>query len=133
MSLRNRLTGILSLLVMALMYLVVPAHAQRRPGDQWVKLGEQEVGFGVDRDTIQLGREAGRFRAIKLIVRRNDVFVVDVRATFRSGETQDLALRQPIRAGGETGLLTLAPSPRGDKAVFRNPVADFGPVYATAA
>ena len=37
-----------------------------------------------------------------------------MRATFRSGETQDLVIRQPIRAGGETPVLQLAPSPRGD-------------------
>ena len=96
MNLRNRLTGILSLLAAAVMLLVAPAHAQRQPDDQWVKLGEQEVGFGIDREAIQLGREAGRFRAIKLIVRRNDVFVLDVRATFRSGETQDLADRKSV-------------------------------------
>ena len=105
------------------------SHTPRLPAVRTERVIRGFVGVGHQR----LGREAGRFRAIKLIVRRNDVFVVDVRATFRSGETQDLALRQPIRAGGETGLLTLAPSPRGDKAVFRNPVADFVSAYATAA
>ncbi len=108
-----RWAGLIALVATALA-LIAPAQAQHQHGDQWVKLGEQEIGFGVERETIQLGREAGRFRAIKLIVRRNDVFVRNVRATFRSGETQDLAIRQPIRAGGESALLTLAPSPRGD-------------------
>ena len=114
MSLKFRLTGIIALLSAAVMLLIAPAHAQRRPGDQWVKLGEQTVGFGVDREVIQLGREAGRYRAIKLIVKRNNVFVLDVKATYRSGETQDLVVRQRIQAGGETPLLQLAPSPRGD-------------------
>ena len=114
MPVNFRLAGIWSLVAAVFLMMIVPAQAQRRGGDQWVKLGEQEIGFGVDRETIQLGREAGRFRAIKLIARRNDVFVVDVRATFRSGETQDLAVRQYLPAGRETGLLQLAPSPRGD-------------------
>lgn len=106
-------TGMIALFATVLA-VITPAHAQRQSGDQWVKLGEQEIGFGAERETIQLGREAGRFRAVKLVVRRNDVFVRTARATFRSGETQDLAVRQPIRAGGESALLTLTPSPRGD-------------------
>lgn len=114
MSSRFRLTGILSLLAAVLLLMVAPAHAQRSGRDQWVKLGDHPVGFGVDRDVIRLGREDGRFKAIKLIVRRNDIFILDVKATFRSGESQDLVVRQPIRAGGETPALQLAPSPRGD-------------------
>ena len=114
MSSRFRLTGMLSLLAAAVLLMVAPAHAQRRWADQWVKLGDQSVGFGVDRDVIRLGREDGRFKAIKLLVKRNDVFILDVKATYRSGESQDLVVRQPIRAGGETPVLLLAPSPRGD-------------------
>lgn len=92
---------------------VLPASAQRYRPDQWVKLGEQTVGFGVDRDVIELGREDGRFTAIKLIVRRNDIFLIDLKVTYLSGDTQDLAVRQPIRANSETAALMLAPSPRG--------------------
>ena len=114
MSSTFRLTGMLSLLAAAVLLMVAPAHAQRRGADQWVKLGDQSVGFGVDRDVIRLGREDGRFKAIKLLVKRNDIFVLDVKATYRSGESQDLVVRQPIRAGGETPVLQLAPSPRGD-------------------
>ena len=115
MTVRFRLAGVMTLLAAAVIMLAAPASAQRGPGrDQWVKLGEQTVGFGVDRDVIQIGREEGRFRAVKLIIRRNDVFLLDLRVTYRSGESQDLAVNQPIRAGGETGTLILAPSPRGD-------------------
>ena len=114
MSSRFRLSGLLSLLAAVALLMVAPAQAQRRGADQWVKLGEQSVGFSVDRDVIQLGRDDGRFRAIKLLVKRNDVFILDVRATYRSGEQQDLVVRQPIRAGSETPALQLAASPRGD-------------------
>ena len=52
-----------------------PAHAQRHQSDQWVKLGEQDIGFGVDRETIQLGRDAGRFRAVTLKVLKHAVVI----------------------------------------------------------
>lgn len=119
MRMRFRLAGVLTLLATCLVAFAMPADAQRRGGgfgpgaDQWVKLGDQTVGFGVDRDVIRLGRDDGRFKAIKLIVKRNDIFLADLKVTFRSGESQDLAVRQQIRAGGETGTLALAPSPRG--------------------
>ena len=91
MSMTRWLAGALSLLTMISISGLTPAMAQRRPADQWGKLGEQTVGFGVDRDTIQVGREEGRFRAIKLIVKRNDVFLVDLKVTYRNGEADELA------------------------------------------
>ncbi len=115
MSIGFRLSGVVSLFA-ALVLAASPASAQRRSADQWVKLGEQTVGFGVDRDVIQVGREEGRFRAVKLIVRRNDVFLNDLRVTYRNGETEDLAVNRPIRNGGETGTLNLTPGNRGSGA-----------------
>ena len=49
------------------------ALAQRRDG-KWVELGCQQVSFiGKDRDSIKVGRSEGRFKAIKLAARGNDV------------------------------------------------------------
>lgn len=116
MTLGVRATAMLSLLA-AIVMALSPASAQRRSGsDQWVKLGDQTVGFGTDRDVIEVGREDGRFRAVKLIIRRNDVFLRDLRVTYRNGEAEDLAVNQRIRAGGETGALQLSPGRRGDGA-----------------
>lgn len=115
MKMGLRLTGMISLLA-AVVLAVAPASAQRRGADQWIKLGEQTVGFGTDRDVIQVGREEGRFRAVKLIIRRNDVFLNDLRVTYRNGETEDLAVNQRIRAGGETSTLNLSPGRRGGDA-----------------
>ncbi|HRD74623.1 MAG TPA: hypothetical protein PK264_01595 [Hyphomicrobiaceae bacterium] len=70
-------------------------------------LGEKEVGFGVDRDVIEVGRSEGRFKALKLIVRKSDVFLIDLKVTYGNGQQEDLAVNQLIRAGTETPMLDL--------------------------
>src|SRR5262245_32780321 len=44
----------------------------------WQELGCQQVAaFGRDRDTLRVGRQEGRFKAIRLLVRDADVEVLD--------------------------------------------------------
>src|SRR6516162_7199977 len=40
---------------------------------EWVRLGDRNVGFINDRDVIHVGRHDGKFKRLKLIVRRNDI------------------------------------------------------------
>jgi hypothetical protein len=49
-------------------------------------LGERTVDGAVDRDSIQVGRRDGRFRAIMLVVERAPVEIYDVVVTFGNGE-----------------------------------------------
>jgi hypothetical protein len=89
------------------------ANAQRppRPGS-WELLGSQKVGFIKDRDVVRVGRQDGRFRAIKLRVRDNDVEFLDVKVIYANGEPDDLPVRQHIRKGGETRAIDLKGSTR---------------------
>jgi hypothetical protein len=83
------------------------ALAQRRDG-KWVGLGCQQVSFiGKDRDTIKVGRSEGRFKAIKLAARGNDVEMLDLKVIYANGEPDDIPVRSLIRAGRETGALDL--------------------------
>src|SRR5688572_6578971 len=59
------------------------------PGrEQWDLLGEQSVGFGVDRDVIRVGRREGRFSALALEVTDNDVEILDLNVIFDRGPPQ---------------------------------------------
>lgn len=103
-----RLAGLFTLLSAVLM--MAPAQAQRRgaaPAGQWIKLGERQVGFGVDRDTIQVGRQEGRFRALKIVVRGADIFLNDLRVTYGNGQTEDLAVNAQVLANSESFPLDL--------------------------
>jgi hypothetical protein len=97
------------------------AMAQRRDNDRragkWVELGCQQVSFiGKDRDSIRVGRSEGRFKAIKLAARGNDVEMLDLKVIYANGEPDDIPVRSLIRAGRETRSLDL----RGrDRAIDR--------------
>jgi hypothetical protein len=79
-----------------------PDRGPDRGREQWDLLGEQTVGFGVDRDVIRVGRREGRFSALALEVRDNDVEILDLNVFFNRGPPQSLRVREFIRAGGRT-------------------------------
>lgn len=88
------------------------AMAQRRDRDdrdrRWVELGCRQVSFsGRDRDTIRVGRTEGRFRAIRLAARGNDIEVVRVEVVYANGNPDELDVQRVIRRGDRTEPLDL--------------------------
>jgi hypothetical protein len=74
----------------------------------WVELGCQQVSlFGKDRDSIEVGRREGRFKAIRLAVRGADVEVLDLKVIYAGGQPDDISVRNFIRAGERTRPLDL--------------------------
>jgi hypothetical protein len=84
-----------------------PVMAERRGNDHWEELGCQKVGFVVDRDVIKVGRREGRFRAIRLEVSGNSVFMNDLKVVYANGAPDDLHVRSEIRDGGQTRAIDL--------------------------
>jgi hypothetical protein len=83
------------------------AEAQRRDG-RWVELGCKQVSFlGVDRDVIRVGRKEGKFKAIRLEARGNDVEMVDLKVVYTNGDPDDIQVRSLIRQGTRTRPLDL--------------------------
>jgi hypothetical protein len=93
-----------------------PGRGPDRGREQWDLLGEQSVGFGVDRDVIRVGRREGRFSALALEVRDNDVEILDLNVFFNRGPPQSLRVREFIRAGGRTRPIQFA---WGDRSIDR--------------
>jgi hypothetical protein len=54
------------------------ASARDRGHDNWEQLGCQSVGFLVDHDSVKVGRKEGRFKAIRLEVSGNTVYMNDL-------------------------------------------------------
>ena len=76
--------------------------------DDWAELGCQQVKlFGTDRDTIRVGRQEGRFKAIRLFVRGGDVEMLDLKVIYTNGQPDDIAVKNLIRAGERTRPLDL--------------------------
>lgn len=95
--------------------LTVPADAQRPRNPRWELLGTQDVGFVVDKDVVRVGRKDGRFSAIQLRVKGNDVHFMDLKVVYGNGQTEDIAIRSQIREGGESRVIDL----KGDRRVIR--------------
>lgn len=70
-------------------------------------LGCRNVGFINDTDVIPVGRQDGRFRAIQLRVRGNDIQMRDLKVVYGNGAPDDLQVRLTIPAGGETRWIDL--------------------------
>lgn len=81
---------------------------RRHGGGNWQNLGCQQVSFiGKDRDAIRVGRREGRFKAIRLEARNNDVEILDLKVIYANGSPDDIPVRSNIRAGTKTRPLDL--------------------------
>lgn len=83
----------------------------KRPGgkraDNWEELGCQKVGFLGDRDVVKVGRREGRFKAIRLKVSGNAVYIMDLKVVYANGAPDDIRVRSEIRDGAQSGPLDL--------------------------
>ncbi|MEZ5819084.1 MAG: DUF2541 domain-containing protein [Hyphomicrobiaceae bacterium] len=67
-----------------------------------VLFGVQDVGFGVDRDVIRIGRDFGKFDKIRLRVLDNDLYLNEMRVIYSNGEPDVLAVAANISANSRT-------------------------------
>jgi hypothetical protein len=86
-------------LVVALMVTLCSAGASY--AREWVRLGDRHVGFITDHDSIQVGRHDGKFKRLKLVVRRNDIKLNSIKVIFGNGQVEDVAFDRQLRDGGE--------------------------------
>jgi len=86
---------------------IADAEARRGGKRNWELVGSQKVGFLVDKDVIQVGRRDGDFSKIKLMVKGNEVEILDLKVVYANGKHDDIRVRNKIRAGGETRAIDL--------------------------
>ena len=73
----------------------------------WLLLGKKSVSASIDHTVIPVGKDAGRFEAIRIAVGRSDVAFHDIRVIYLDGEVDTLAVRRLIRAGDASPPLAL--------------------------
>lgn len=86
------------------------------PHDAWELLGEKSVGFGVDRDSIHVGRHEGRFSKIGFEVRDTDIQFIEATVFFEHGPPQALPVKEFVRANTRSRPIDLA---WGDRTIRR--------------
>lgn len=106
--LRSAVLAILALMI------ALPASAQRAQRD-WVLLGQQEVGFMVDRDVINVEREGIRFSQLRIEAERNDVYLISLRLVYQNGFAEDFRVDRELKAGLEAFPVDL----RGERSYLR--------------
>lgn len=79
----------------------MPAEARRAPPSNWVLLGEQTVGFRVDRDTINIGDGNARFSQLRIEAENNDVFMLAIRLVYQNGYAEDFRVDREIKSGSD--------------------------------
>ena len=100
---------------------------ERERGDrgyrgEWVELGCKEVSFRVDRDVLPVGRQEGRFYAIRLYARGGAVEMLNLRVIYANGDPDNIAVRHVLDRGERTRPLDLqgrARSIRNIEMVYR--------------
>ena len=106
-----RLRHLLIIASVATLAFVPEASAQKRDrerGQDWVQLGCQQVYFrGRDRDSIRVGRREGRFRAIRIAARGNDVEMRRLSVVYANGNPDELDVQRVVRSGSKTDPIDL--------------------------
>lgn len=105
----------LTLALLFLLQAVLPSDVLAKRHKGWEMLGQQTVNDRLDHDTIQAGKQ-GTFRSLKIRVESRAVEFRDLKIHFANGDTQDVALRQVIPAGGESRVIDIK---GGDRTIRR--------------
>ena len=79
------------------------------------ELGCRSIGFITDRDVIPIGANDGAFKSIQLRVSGNDISMQDLVVVYGNGKPDELAVREKIRAGGQTRWIDL----KGNRRVIK--------------
>ena len=107
----NRRIAILT--IGALLASATSASAQRG----WTTLGQRAVTDRADHDVIPVSADRGTFKQIKLTVQRASVDFRKVVVHFGNGDSQELEMKNTIRAGGETRAIDIEGNDRVIKSV----------------
>ena len=81
----------------------------RYAGRGWVPLGEQTVGFGIDRDVINVGQSEEWFRerafkALHFIAERNEIHMMSVRVVYLNGFDEEIRIDRLIPVGSDLAV-----------------------------
>ncbi|MFZ4747513.1 MAG: hypothetical protein ACOYLK_11560 [Sphingomonas sp.] len=79
---------------------------------KWEKLGERQIDVSRDRDTIQVGRDDGTFRQIKLNVKRNAITVERLTVVYANGANDDIPMGYVIHPATDSRVIDLKGSSR---------------------
>jgi len=81
----------------------LPAAAQQG----WQLLGQATMGARIETEVIQVGRQDGRFRRIRLDVKQSDVEILALKVVYGNGAPEEIQVRQVFKAGSSSRAIEL--------------------------
>lgn len=83
----------------------------------WRLLGERQIGFGADKDLINVtGNDV--FRKLKFKIIDAPIHMIDMKVMFENGEVQDIPLNFRMERGHESRVIDLVGIARRIKVVY---------------
>ena len=102
---------VLAALAVATAGVLSSAQAQRSDSDKWVLLGTRQVDLGVDKDTIDVTKAQGTFKAVRLEAKVRGVEISKVQVIYGNGQAHNEDRRINLLPGERTRPIDL----RGDE------------------
>jgi hypothetical protein len=93
---------ILAAVAMAATGMMSVAQAQKAGDGNWVLIGTQSIDLSADRDTIDVSKAAGKFRAIRLNSRSGDIVMSRVQVLYANGAVHNEERRIELNEGERT-------------------------------
>jgi hypothetical protein len=87
--------------------LVTSAHAQINKNDKWVLLGTRMVNLTTDKDTVDVTTAKGRFKAVRLEVKRRGIELSRVQVVYGNGAVHNEDRNINLNAGERTRPIDL--------------------------
>ena len=75
--------------------------------ENWVFLGDKNVGFGIDHDVIHFGNSRDAVRQIKVKVTDGPLKMYDMKIHYDNGTVQDVSLKFKFAQGAESRVIDL--------------------------
>jgi hypothetical protein len=94
--------GFVHLFVLTILAMSVAVFA----GSDWIKLGEKDVDFGTDHDSIGVDHK-GNVREIRLSVRKAPIKFQKVVINYKDGNRQELPFLEEVQVGKDSRTLTI--------------------------
>jgi hypothetical protein len=87
--------------------LILACAADAMSAQEWELLGQREVDFKADRDTISVGQSKGRFRQLRLSVRGGSIEMHDMVVTFGNDQKFSPDLRHQFNEKSTSRIIDL--------------------------
>lgn len=107
MKLRNLFIYFAVIIFAAAGAVVASAQSDAKSQGEWIKIGEKDVDFKIDHDTITADDKGKKVREIHLMVANAPIRFKKVVINYKDGQKQELEYLEEVEIGKESRAITI--------------------------